>query len=70
MRRALEIARYSFLFFFLPFILLTLSLYPVVLKAFFGQDLSILWLYIPASPLLLVLWAFMDWFGMKMFRHN
>lgn len=67
---AKSVAMYSFFFFFLPFLLLTFSLYPLIVKAFYKEDPSIIWLYIPAFPLLIVLWAFVDWFGMKMFRHN
>ena len=69
-QKVVRIVKYSFLFFFLPWLLLTLSLYPLVSKGVYGEDRSILWLYVPASPLLFVLWVFMDWFGMKMFRHN
>jgi hypothetical protein len=65
-----QIIETTVLFFVIPWIFLTLSIYPIINKLVFERMTSILWLYIPASPVLFIILVLLDWLGLKFFRHN
>jgi hypothetical protein len=67
---ARDVLSIGFLFFVVPWLALTLTLYPLLVKVARGTDPSFSWFLLPLSPTLLLLWTFLSWLGMKFFRHN
>ena len=65
-----EVIGTTVIFFILPWMFLTLSIYPIINKVIFERMTSMLWLYVPASPIIFLMLVVLDWLGMKFFRHN